>query len=321
MAAAAPMGGRLTLRTLTLRALLPAVLLAGLPAAAAAKTYFLIVGGLGGELSYAKRFDEQVKELADICEKTAGDPSLVETLRGADATTEAVEHAFDRLRAGSKANDTVAVFLIGHGSFDGRNYRFNLRGPDLTAIRLKDLLDSLPAQDQLLVNTSSSSGASLERLTSDRRVVITATKSGGERTATVFARYWVEALREPEADINKDEVITALEAFRYAERQVASYYEQAKKLATEHPRLKGDAASGFTLARLGEQIDVASNPALRPLIDKRADLERQIAQLRARKDALEPAEYVDQLQKLLVELARTQAEIDAGAQNNETAKP
>ncbi len=321
MAAAAPMGGRLTLRTLTLRALLPAVLLAGLPVTATAKTYFLIVGGLGGELSYAKRFDEQVKELADICEKTAGDPSLVETLRGADATTEAVEQAFDRLRTGSKANDTVAVFLIGHGSFDGRNYRFNLRGPDLTAIRLKELLDSLPAQDQLLVNTSSSSGASLERLTSDRRVVITATKSGGERTATVFARYWVEALREPEADINKDEVITALEAFRYAERQVASYYEQAKKLATEHPRLKGDAASGFTLARLGEQIDVASNPALRPLIDKRADLERQIAQLRARKDALEPAEYVDQLQKLLVELARTQAEIDAGAQNNETAKP
>ena len=309
MAAAAPLGGRLTLRTLLLT-----VLLTHLPVSATAKTYFLIVGGLGGERSYAMRFDEQVSEIADICEKTAGDSSLVETLRGADATTEAVEQVFARLRPQLTPNDTVAVFLIGHGSYDGRNYRFNLPGPDLTAARLKELLDSLPAQDQLLVNTSSSSGASLERLTGDRRVVITATKSGGERTATVFGRYWVEGLREPEADINKDEVISALEAFRYAERQVASHYEQAKKLATEHPRLKGDAASGFTLARLGEQIDVASNPALRPLIDRRGDLERQIAQLRARKDTLEPAAYVEQLQPLLIELARTQAEIDAGAE-------
>ena len=305
MAFAAPMGGRLTARNLLLVALA-----AVLPGTASAKTYFVVVGGLGGELQYAKRFDTQVSELVDICEETAGDSSLVESLRGAVATKEAVEQAFGRLRTQLKPNDTVAVFLVGHGSFDGRNYRFNLHGPDLTAVRLKELLDSLPVQDQLLVNTSSSSGASLEQLTGDHRVVITATKSGGERTATVFGRYWVEGLREPEADINKDEVITALEAFRYAERQVAAYYEKAKKLATEHPRLKGDAASGFTLARLGEQPDVASNPALQSLIAKRVELERRIAQLRARKDSLEPAAYVEQLQPLLVDLARTQAEID-----------
>ena len=309
MAATAPLGSRLTLRVLLLT-----VLVAGLPAIASAKTHFLIVGGLGGELRYAKRFDEQVKDLAEICEKSAGDSSLVKMLTGGAATTKAVEQAFEEFGGKLRANDTLAVFLIGHGSYDGRHYRFNVPGPDLTAARLKQLLDSLPTQDQLIVNTTSSSGASLERLTAKRRVVITATKSGGERTVTVFARYWVEALRDPEADINKDEVITALEAFRYAERQVASYYKQAKKLATEHPRLKGDAASGFTLARLGEQIDTASNPALRPLLDKREDLERQIARLKAGKDTMEADAYAEQLQQLLIELARTQAEIDAAAE-------
>ena len=309
MAAPAPLGGGLTLR-----ALLLTVLLAGLVTTTSAKMHFLIVGGLGGELRYAKRFDEQVKDLAEICEKSAGDSSLVKMLTGGEATTKAVEQAFEEFGGKLRANDTLAVFLIGHGSYDGRNYRFNVPGPDLTAVRLKQLLDSLPAQDQLIVNTTSSSGASLERLTAKRRVVITATKSGGERTVTVFARYWVEALRDPEADINKDEVITALEAFRYAERQVASYYKQAKKLATEHPRLKGDAASGFTLARLGEQIDTASNPALRPLLDKREDLERQIARLKAAKDTMEADAYAEQLQQLLIELARTQAEIDAAAE-------
>ena len=309
MAAAAPLGGGLNLTVLLL-----AVLVAGLPAIASAKTHFLIVGGLGGELRYAKRFDEQVKDLAEICEKSAGDRSFVKMLTGREATTKAVEQAFEEFGGKLQANDTLAIFLIGHGSYDGRQYRFNVPGPDLTAARLKQLLDSLPTQDQLIVNTTSSSGASLERLTGKRRVVITATKSGGERTATVFARYWVEALRDPEADINKDEVITALEAFRYAERQVASFYKQAKKLATEHPRLKGDAASGFTLARLGEQIDTAANPALRPLLDKREDLERQIAQLKARKETLEADAYAEQLQQLLIELARTQAEIDAAAE-------
>ena len=289
--------------------------MAGLPSLAAAKTHFLIVGGLGGELRYAKLFAEQVKELVEIAEKTAGDVSSVESLTGRAATAKAVEKAFESIRSRAKANDTVAVFLVGHGSFDGRQYRFNLPGPDLTAGRLKTWLDSLPSQDQLIVNTTSSSGASLERLAGERRIVITATKSGGERTVTVFARYWVDALREPEADTNKDEVITALEAFRYAERQVASHYAKAKKLATEHPRLKGKAASGFTLARLGEQIDLTSNPAIRPLLDRREELERQIARLKSRKETMDAGEYLRQLQQLLVGLARVQATIDGAAAN------
>jgi hypothetical protein len=283
----------------------------GLPAAA--RAHFVIVGGLGGEARYAKSFAKHIQELDEICATNAGDRSLVYSLSGKGATREAIEDVFDRLRSQTGPGDTVAVFLIGHGSYDGREDKFNIPGPDLNDLRLKELLDSLPAKDQLLVITTSSSGAVLEHLKADRRVVITATKSGGERTVTVFARYWVEALREPEADTNKDEVITALEAFQYADRQVQDYYKSDQKLATEHARLEGKTAAGFTLARLGSARDVAANPELRPLLDERGRLERAIAELKGRKDSMDAAQYATELQTLLVELARTQAKIDQAA--------
>ncbi len=55
------------------------------------------------------------------------------------------------------------VVLIGHGSFDGENYRFNLPGDDLTDTDLARLFDELPAQDQLIINATSASGAVIER--------------------------------------------------------------------------------------------------------------------------------------------------------------
>ena len=59
-------------------------------------------------------------------------------------------------------------------------------------------------------------------------MVITATKTGTEKNATVFARYWVEALRDPAADTDKNETISALEAFRYAERKITGVLRLAE---------------------------------------------------------------------------------------------
>jgi len=278
---------------------------------AAAKSHFVIVGGLGGEERYAKQWSEAVDGLKEACRKTAGDDALIHVLKGKAATKEAVEAVFARLRQETAAGDIVAVFLIGHGSYDGHDYRFNIPGRDLTAREIKGLLDSLPAKDQLIAITTSSSGASVEQLKADRRIVITATKSAGERTVTVFAEHWVEALRDPEADTNKDEVITALEAFTYADKKVQDFYAGDKRLATEHARLEGELASNFTLTRLGSALDAASNPKLRPLFEQRSGIERRIAELKIRKDAMEEAAYSAELQTLLIELARTQAEIDA----------
>ncbi len=158
--------------------------------------------------------------------------------------------------------------LIGHGSFDGFDYKFNLPGPDLSGVELAALLD----QDSRHASAGREHDQRQRRLACGarkaNRVVITATKTGTEKNATVFARYWVEALRDPAADTDKNETVSALEAFNYAEQKTAQFYETQKRLATEHPVLedtgKGEGArkpspengegllaSHFTLLRFG----------------------------------------------------------------------
>ena len=112
------------------------------------------------------------------------------------------------------------------------------------------MLDGV-AGGQLVVNTSSSSGATLDRLKGDERILILATRSGAERHATRFGNYFAAALSEPSADLDKNRMVTAEEAFGFAERQVADFYERNGQLATEHPRLEGEQAARFSLARLG----------------------------------------------------------------------
>ena len=59
---------------------------------------------------------------------------------------------------------------------------------------------------------TSSSGGCIEVLRKPNRVLITATKTGSEKNATVFARYWAEALRDPAADSDKNETVSAQNA-------------------------------------------------------------------------------------------------------------
>ena len=139
----------------------------------------------------------------------------------------------------AKPEDDFVLMLIGHGSFDGADYKFNLVGPDVTAAELAEMCDQIPAKRQLIVNTTSASGGSVAALERPGRGVIAATKSGTEKNATVFARYWVEALQDPTADMDKSESISAMEAFEYADRKTAAFYESQKRLATEHPVFRG----------------------------------------------------------------------------------
>jgi hypothetical protein len=162
-----------------------------------------------------------------------------------------------------------------------------------------------------VVNSTSSSGASLETLQGQGRIVITATKSGRERNATVFSRYWAEAFGDPEADLDKNQTITVQEAYQYAETKVTEYFETARLLASEHPRMEGELASTFTLARLGEAAQIMSDPSLQPLMKQREDLQTKIELLKLRKDAMGEGEYFAELQTLLLKLAELEEQISA----------
>ena len=178
----------------------------------------------------------------------------------------------------------------------------------MSATDLAKLLDKVRATRQLVVNMTSASGGSIEALKRQNRVLITATKAGSEKNATVFTRYWLEALRDPAADTDKNDTISALEAFRYAQQKTANFYETQKRLATEHAVIEdtgagvavrtpsaengnGLRAAAFPLVRLGSAQAAANDPEKRKLLEKKEDLEQQIDKLKYEKAAMPADEY------------------------------
>ena len=291
-----------------------------------AATYYITVAGLGGEPDYEQRFEGLANDLDKLLKDSGGDLHVY-TLSGKDATRAHLNDVFAMVAREAKAEDDLVVILIGHGSFDGNEYKFNLPGPDISGGELAGLCDKIAAKRQLIVNTTSASGGSVAALKKSGRAIVTATKSGTEKNATVFARYWIEALRDPAADVDKNEAITALEAFQYAERKTAEFYESQKRLATEHPQFedtgKGDPVrapstesneglllSTLTLVRIGQAQRAAADPAKRDLLAKKEALEQKIDTLKYEKAAMPEDEYKNELTAAMVELARVQQELD-----------
>ena len=191
----------------------------------------------------------------------------------------------------------------------------------LPARELAALLDHIPATRQLVVNMTSSSGGSIESLRKPNRVVIAATKTGTEKNATVFARYWAEALRDPAADTDKNEAVSALEAFRYAAAQdhgVLRYRRSAWPPNTPCWKTPARAKASDALGRerrrqTGGRVSPwcgwapmpppRATPPSAPLLEKKEQLEQAIDKLKYEKAAMPADEYKKQLTQLLLELA------------------
>jgi hypothetical protein len=289
-----------------------------------ASVYYVTVAGLGGEPDYEQRFTANARDL-DKLFKESGSIAHVYTLYGPQATRAQLTQTLASIAHDAKPEDDFVLMLIGHGSFDGTDYKFNLVGPDITAAELAGMCDRIPAKRQLIVNATSASGGSVAALEKPGRGVIAATKSGTEKNATVFARYWVEALQDPTADIDKSDSISAMEAFEFAQRKTAAFYESQKRLATEHPvfedtgknepvrepsKSEGVLLTNFTVLRIGAAQKQANNPAKQALLAKKEDLEQKIDALKYQKAAMDPADYKQQLTQLLVQLAQVQQELD-----------
>lgn len=286
------------------------ILLVVLPATALPDLHVVIVEGLGGEPRYAEQFAEQVQVIVDAAESLTAE-RRIRVFRADEALRDDVLDHFDRLGSDVSESDQVALYLIGHGSYDDHEYKFNIRGPDLTGADIAGMLDKLPSTSQLLVNTSSASGAIAELAKSDNRMLILATRSGAERHATRFGNYFTAALNDPTADVDKNRIITAAEAFSFAARQVDDYFERNGQLATEHPRLEGERADRFGLARLGAARPTSDDPVLNELIAERDALNARIDSLRLEQESLPPEEYRSQLLRNMVELAETEEAIEA----------
>ena len=288
--------------------IIAALLLA--PAVGAAAMHALVGEGLAGDTAYAEQFEQQSRAVGQALQSQA-DSDDVQVLRGENATRDAILDRLETLQGELAASDQLVLVLIGHGSYDDYEYKFNLAGPDLTGEEIVAALDALPAGTQVLINTSSASGAIAELAAADGRIVVLATRSGVERHATRFGSYFAEALGTGAADIDKNARVSVEEAFRYAERQVAEYYERNDQLATEHPVIDGGSADRVALARLGGAAPAVVDTALATLIAERDSLNAEIDDLRLAREDMPAADYQSALLEKMLELARVEDAIEA----------
>ena len=286
--------------------------------------FAVIINGPGGEAAYAKQFEEWTTQLSSVLAERYGfDSKNVRVLSEKTATAVEVKRTFATLKSQLDANNVLYLFLIGHGSFDGKESKFNLVGPDLSASEYNVLLSSLATRRIVVLNMASASGEFIKSLAAKGRIIITATRNGQETNATRFAGFFISALNAADADTDQDGHTSVLETFVYASRLTGDYYKRAGRLATEHALLddNGDGV-GREKAEAGEGLlaratyldslsfdEAAASVATAKLLKERTRLEGEIEQLIARKANMPEGEYEATLERLFIELAKVNRSI------------
>jgi hypothetical protein len=304
-------------------------------------TVILVVGAPGTD-EYGSNFVQQVR-LWDGLGKRAEAKVVRIGLSPTNAVTD--RDALSQALATESANSPAPLWLafIGHGTFDGKEARFNLRGPDVSDRELADWLKPIP-RPLVVVNCASASAPFMKTLAGTNRVVVTATRSGNELNFARFGEYFAKALASAASDLDKDGQVSLLESFLVASRHVAEFYQTEGRLMTEHALLDdngdglGTPADWFRgvratkKARDGATLDgeranqlclvlSAEEQALPPAVRARRDaLELQVARLRQQKGAMSEGDYYQQLEAMLLELARLQTQGGATAKED-ASKP
>ena len=291
--------------------------------ALAQQTHLLVITGVPGDEEHAQKFQKWAAAFIDAAKKKDAVPDAnITLLADQQATKAGVEKAFADLGARVKPADAVVVLLLGHGSFNGTAAAFNLMGPDLTVEEWTRLLGRLPTPRVAFVNTSSSSGAFLPAIAAPGRVIVTATKTGGERNETQFPEFFVAAFADPAADRDRNGHVSVAEAFEFARTKVVQAFQQKGNLLTEHAVIDDGGGLASTLflgtgrAEGALAVDL-TDPAMRQLAAEKDAIDQQIAALRLKKAAMDEAQYDAQLEQLLTELAlKTRAMRDLQAKKD-----
>lgn len=298
------------------------------------KPAVIVIVGAAGEAEFGEDFRESGERWKGAAEKADASCVLIGT--AADRTNDLQE-----LRAALGAQPTncaaeLWLVLLGHGTWDGKEANFNLRGPDLSASELAGMLKPF-SRPVAIINTGSASGPFIKALSRTNHVVITATRSGSEVNYARFGKYVSQSISSPDADLDKDGQTSLLEAYLFAARQVADFYKTEGRLATEHALLDDNGDGLGTPPDWFRGIRAVKTPSGGAAIDglrahqwhlirsreeqtlsaeqrqRRDAIELRIAQLRLRKPQMKEDEYYQELERLLTELSPLVVNPEKGA--------
>ena len=295
----------------------------------------VVVRGASGTDEYGELFDLWANRWANACREGGGKLVAIGARNEAAGSNEKPLSDFEQLKSTldrwahhEKQAGELWVVLIGHGTFDGREAKFNLQGPDVSARQFEDWLK--PAKTPVaFINCASSSAPFMKRLAGPGRVLVTATKSGSEQNFARFGEYMSLAIGNVKFDVDKDGQTSLFEAFLAASRRTEEFYETEGRLATEHALLddngdgngvradwfrgvrvvkKAASGAGVDWQRAHQMHLVRSDVEKNLPVEVRRERDRielQVISLRDRKADFENEdEYYAQLESLLVELAQ-----------------
>ena len=246
------------------------------------------------------------------------------------------ENIRDELRALKEVvnpGDQIFIFLLGHGTSNEEGAKFVIPGADITARDLAALLDTFSEQDIVLVNATSSSYPFCQLLSGPGRVIVSATRSGAEKYDTVFAEFFIAALDGHAGDRDKNRRVSIWEAFRFASQKVEQWYADQSRIPTEHAVLDDNGDGVFSadpnpleddgmLAQIAyldpipaqltdaETASATDSADIRDLTTQIREMERAVFLLRNRKAELPTELYQQEMEVLLIDLARTSRKLN-----------
>jgi hypothetical protein len=287
----------------------------------------IIVVGAPGEAEFGSNFVRQASLWQKACEQANLHQITIGLSSISTATNDYEDLKQALLLEPREGAAELYLVLIGHGTFDSKEARFNLRGPDVSATELATWLRPF-RRPLAVIDTSSSSAPFLNKLSATNRVVITATRSGNEQNFSRFGQYFAESITSPDADLDKDGQVSLLEAFLIASRRTSDFYKVEGRIATEHALIDdngdglGTQADWFRGLRavkapkekaavdgtLAQQFHVVRSYAENRLTEeqrrKRDELEHAVFRHREKKGKIPDDQYYRDLEKMLLELAR-----------------
>ena len=293
----------------------------------------LIVEGAPGTPEYGAEFRRWAGLWRAAAEKGGAEAVTVGEAEGGGVDRDALKQAL--ADKGTAGREPLWIVLIGHGTFDGREPKFNLRGPDVSAAELADWLKPIK-RPLAILDCTSSSGPFINALSGEGRVVATATRSGDEQNFARLGQYLAEAIADPTSDLDKDGQVSLLEAFLTAAARTQEFYRSKARLATEHAliddngdklgtpadwfrgihatkRVKSGAAADGARAHQLHLIKNDREQRMSPEVrDRRDQLERAASDLRATKGTIPDDAYYARLEKIMVELARLYRDSSSG---------
>jgi len=291
------------------------------------KPTLVLVLGAPGQEEFQTNFLRQAELWTRVCERAQA--TIVRIGLDTNSTTSDCERLKQTLASEQKeGREALWLVLVGHGTFDGKEARFNLRGPDVTATDVAEWLKPF-RRPVVFIDTSAASAPFLNKLSATNRVVITATRSGSEQNFTRYGLFLAEALTDDQSDLDQDGQVSLLEAFLTASARVAEFYRTEGRLATEHALLDDDGDGRGTPADWFRGIRPIKKPQGNASVDgarahqlhlvlsqaeqaippdvrsKRDVLELEIGRLRAKKSQHPDEKYYGELENLLLRLANT----------------